>query len=72
METIEMTKKQEETGPPNVRSTSKQTIEIDRQGLIRVKGLCTTRGWSFQQFAIYGINLALIEAGQEPIEEEGK
>jgi hypothetical protein len=55
--------------PKPVRKKSKQTIEIDRKALSRIRGICVTKGISFQDFAIRGINRELEAAGEPSVEE---
>lgn len=53
----------------SLRPTSKQTVEIGRKAIGQIKRICTAKGLSFQDFAIYALNLALQEAGEPSIEE---
>jgi len=52
-----------------VRARSKQTIEIGRRMLGRVKDHCSTQGLSFQEFALQAISEKLQSLGEPGMEE---
>lgn len=51
------------------RPKSKQTIDIGRKALKRIRQLCLERGVTFQDFVTRAINQELRAAGEPSIEE---
>lgn len=59
----------EKPAPKPVRATSKQTVEIGRRMLGRVKDHCSTQGISFQEFTLQAISEKLQSLGEPGMDE---